>query len=363
MSASPTAPVIESWRVGFPLAAALGAGGLGVWAVQLAGVPLGVLPADHGAFMIWGVLGSAIQGFLLTAYAKQNGATLTGRGALLGLAGAQVLSALVLFTRPALPVGVAVVLTAAPWVGMLVWAVRVAIPSLRRGWDATTAAVPVALASGLIGVVLHVTGAVAPRGVDVGAQAFVAPMALAVLDRVLPFFSRNAPGYTGARRPWFLGPLLALLWVGLLVPSWSRFTAAAIALLLIRQWVGWQPFPAARVPMIGVLHVGVGWFLVATSLTALGATRSASIHALAVGGLGTLLFAISMRVVRGHSGLPMVVGRAGAAVLIAAQLAAVVRVGVGQLGGPPWLLVASGAVLGVAFVGWLIRFLPTCFSG
>ncbi len=363
MSAAPTTPVIESWRVGFPLAAALGAGGLGAWVAQLAGVPVGLLPADHGAFMIWGVLGSAIQGFLLTAYAKQNGAALPGRGALLALVGAQTVSALVLLARPSIPTGLTVALVAAPWVGMLVWAVRVAVPSLRRGWDATTAAVPVALASGLVGVVLHLTGAVAPRGVDVGVQAFVAPMALAVLDRVLPFFSRNVPGYTGVRRPWFLGPLLVLLWVGLLVPAWSQLTAIAIGVLLVRQWVGWQPFPAARVPMIGVLHVGVGWFLVATAFSALGATRSASIHALTVGGLGTLLFAISMRVVRGHSGLPVVVGRVGAAVLIAVQLTAVVRVAVGQVGGPPWLLAVSGGLLVVAFVAWLVRFLPVCFRG
>jgi hypothetical protein len=45
---------LESWRLFFPAAAALAVTGLGAWGAQLAGVPLGLSPADHGAFMLWG---------------------------------------------------------------------------------------------------------------------------------------------------------------------------------------------------------------------------------------------------------------------------------------------------------------------
>jgi len=357
---NPAAPKpLESWRLFFPLAALLGVGGLVAWASQLAGQPVGLRPADHGAYMIWGVMGAGVQGFLFTAYARQNDAPLPGRRHLLLQAGLQVGAAALLLGLDA-PAPLVAMGVLAPWLLLTGWTVRVAVPSLRRRWDATTAAVPAVLVSGLAGVGLHLAGATAPRGVDVGVHAFLVPLALAVLDRVLPFFSsRVTPGYTGARRPWFLGPLLLLAWMGLLVPAALPATALGSALLLARQAAGWRPWPAARTPAIAVLHLGVAWFALGWLLAAAGAPRSAVLHALVVGGMGTLLLAISMRVVQGHSGLPIALGRVGLGVLVAAQIAAVARVLVG-VGAPGGLLVPSALVLAGAFLGWLLRFGPTC---
>lgn len=361
MSAAPRGP-LESWRLFFPAAAGLALAGLAAWGAQLAGVPLGLLPADHAAFMVWGVMGSGVLGFLFTAYARQNDAPLPARATLLPMLGAQVLAALVLLLRP-VPAEVAALFVALPWLGILAWAAPIARVSLRRRWDDTTAAVPVALAGGLVGVVLHALGAAQPRGIELGVHVYLAPIALAVLDRVLPFFSSRAtPGYDGARRRWFLGPLLALSWAKVLAPLLAPWLApvasAGLLLLLARQWWGWRPWPAARTPMIGVLHVGVGWFAVAWALEVAGASRSASLHALLVGGLGALLLGISMRVARGHSGLPVVLGRAGAAVLVLAQVAALGRVAAGLGYAPAPSLVLSAALLAAAFGVWLLRFLP-----
>lgn len=353
---------LESWRLFFPTAAGLAVAGLGLWGAQIAGVPLGLLPQDHAAFMLWGVMGSGVLGFLLTAYPKQNDAPLPTARLLWAMLAAQVVSAGVLLLRPPIPVGLAALLAALPWVGVLAWAVPIARASLARKWEATTAAVPLALLGGLLGVVLHVLGTPQPRGVELGAHVFLAPLALAVLDRVLPFFSRAAPGYAGARRPWFLGPLLALSWLKVLAPGFAPglapVAAGGLVALLVRQWWGWKPWPAARIPMLGILHVGVGWFVVAWLLELVGAPRSASLHALLVGGLGSLLLGISMRVARGHGGLPVVLGRAGAVVLALAQVAALGRVWAGLSAAPPPTLVASAALLAGAFGVWLLRFLP-----
>ena len=351
---------LQSWQVFFPTAALLAVVGLVAWGSQLAGVPVGLAPADHGAFMVWGVLGSGVQGFLLTAYAKQNDAPLpTGRHLVLQLC-AQVLSALLLLVGAGLPGWLVAAGVALPWFSLMYWLGRVAIPSLRRRWDASTAAIPVAVAGGLVGALLHVFGARSPRGIDLGVHAFLVPVALAVLDRVLPFFSsRVTPNYDGVRRSWFLGPFLACSWFGLLAPV-PQWTALALILLTVRQWAGWRPWPASKTPMIAALHVGVGWFVVAWMLTVAGATRSAALHALLVGGLGTLLLAFSMRVVRGHGGLPMRLGRAGLGLLVCAQVATVVRVVAAQVGAPPASLIISAVLLASAFGIWLIRFVPTC---
>ncbi|MDP2316373.1 MAG: NnrS family protein [Pseudomonadota bacterium] len=358
MSAAP----LESWRLYFPTAAALAVAGLAAWGAQLAGVPLGLLPGDHASFMLWGVMGAGVQGFLLTAYAKQNGAPLPARGTLLTLLSAHLVASAVLLLRPPIPAPLAAVLAALPWAGLLAWAAPVARTSLRNRWDPTTAAVPVALLGALLGVFLHVLGTARPRGIELGVHVFLVPMALAILDRILPFFSSRTPGYAGGRRPYFLGPLLALSWLKVLaplaVPALTPFVNAALVLLLVRQWWGWRPWPAARTPMIGILHVGVGWFVVAWLLEVVGAPRSASLHALLVGGLGALLLGISMRVARGHSGLPVVVGWAGAAVLVLAQLAAMGRVWAGLGAVSPLVLVVSAVLLASAFVVWLVRFLP-----
>lgn len=86
---------IESWRFFFPAALMLGVAGLGLWALQLGGLwGAGLQPAQHGAFLIYGVMGTGIQGFLCTAYAKQNDAPLPGPWFLGGVGLLQVLAAL-----------------------------------------------------------------------------------------------------------------------------------------------------------------------------------------------------------------------------------------------------------------------------
>ncbi len=339
---TPVAAPLESWRVFFPAAAALAVGGLGAWIAQLQGATFGIAPRDHGAFMLWGVLGAGIHGFLLTAYAKQNDAPLPGRLLLLGLLGAQVL------TAPLILAGHAAA-ALLPWIVLLGWTLRVAIPSLRRRVDPTTAAVPAAVASGLVGLAVHVAGG---DGTAIGVNAFVAPLALAIVDRVLPFFSsRVTPGYVGGRLPWFIGPMVVLSW--LRVTAWAPWAAAGLLILLARQAWGWRPWPAAKTPMILVLHLGVAWFAVAWVLALAGAATSIVTHALVVGGLGSLLLAISMRVVRGHGGLPLELGRTGVAVMALAQAAAVARIS----GAPLWI---AGALLVGAFSAWFIRFVRVC---
>jgi len=340
---------MESWRTFFPAAAGLAVVGLGAWAAQLVGAPLGLVPAQHGAFMLWGVLGAGVMGFLYTAYAKQNEAALPGRAWLHTTLALQVLGAAGLL-------GGAPLAALPAWTLLFGWSVKVAVPSLRRRWDDTTAAVPAVLLAALAGLTVHATegaplGGLGPK---IAVHGFLVPLALAVLDRVLPFFSSRAtPGYTGSRTPWFLGPLVAASWLGLAPLPGAGWAPAALLVWLARQWWGWRPWPAARTPMILVLHLGVAWFAAGWALALAGASASVVTHALVLGGLGSLLLAISMRVVRGHGGLPLELGRAGLGVVVLGHAAAVLR-----LVGVP--LTWAAAALTAAFALWLVRFWRTC---
>jgi uncharacterized protein involved in response to NO len=67
-----------------------------------------------------------------------------------------------------------------------------------------------------------------------------------------------------------------------------------------------------------------------------------------------------MRVVRGHGGLPLVLGRAGAAVIALGSTAGLVRVTAASVAAPPVFLQASAMLLATAFLVWLVRFARVC---
>ena len=79
----------EGYRPFFLLFPAWGVTLLALWVASLLGRPA-IGFADHAVAMIWGVLGSAILGFLLTAYPRQNGAPPPARRTLIGFFSAQI---------------------------------------------------------------------------------------------------------------------------------------------------------------------------------------------------------------------------------------------------------------------------------
>ncbi len=357
----------EGYRPFFLVFPVLGALALGVWGWALEGGPA-VRPVDHAALMIWGVLGSAVLGFLLTAYPRQNEATPPTKGALavtlagqIGLVGASLGSWL------GLPLGgLATLMGALVWGGATLWAARIAWPSLRRRWDDTTAAVPVALALGLAGWLLARLGSDPRMGVALGLHGLLVGLAVSLLDRLLPFFASKAvPGYAGRRGPWFVGPLLGALTLRALGLGPVAVWDLVILALLARQLVRWRADQCLRTPLIAVLLLGVGWLAVGYAADAIGGQGPLATHLWTIGGLCTLVLGIATRVTRGHSGLPLALDAWGAAAIglvqVAVLLRAVMPAALGLGGAAP--LVGAAGILGAALAVWWIRHAPMVFRG
>lgn len=353
----------DSYRALFFGAALWGALCMGIWTLALAGVNgIALTPTLHAEWMLWGVLGGGVLGFAGTAYPRQNQApppstTVITLAAILQLSGQGTLVASAWI--PALG-PVATVLGEALWLGALLWVLPVARDSLRRAWDGTTFVVPVTLAGAATSWLLIRLYPTPTIGVDLGVHGFLLPVAIGILDRMLPFFSRAVPGYTGVRHRWFsvvfLGLSLARAASGAAGLSGAPFDVL-LAGVLVYAWTGWNPRFGIRTPMVAVLHVGLAWILLGYIADAvpLGLPRSLPIHLWLAGGMVTLLFGFGTRVTLGHSGQPIVMGGWLKTVLGLAGAAAALRVAapvVAVATGSP-LYIAAGALMAGAFVTWL----------
>lgn len=353
MSESPKSSVLagDPWRLFFPLGFLAGLLALLLWVTSLAG-QASLAPQSHGAVMIWGFCGSVILGFFLTAFPRQNQA---GRPPLALILGGSLgqLSFIVLGLLGQASFW---------WVGAATWAlvwgygVAVAVPSLGRKWESTTAAIPLALTAGLLALIL---GSTHPgMAAEIGVHGFLLLLALALLDRMLPFFSRKRiPEYSGKRLDGFLpllAPLLLLRPLWLLDPVFRWVAGLGCGVLILRQMWGWRTDQGLREPLVAVLHLGALWIAAGFFLDAFGLDAR---HLWTIGGMGTLVIGFAVRVTRGHTGLPLKLGWTGAAAVLLVQGAALARV----LGAGHWHMLA-GVLMAGAFLVWLLALGPRCFK-
>jgi uncharacterized protein involved in response to NO len=219
---------------------------------------------------------------------------------------------------------------------------------------------------------------------------FVTPIYATVAHRVLPFFTSSAVTRFVPWKPnWALGLLLAAMLVfgalqvagrlDLLTPGRvARLTvwlvgpsALALAVMAVR-WGLMQSLRGRSLRLLAMLHLGFVWSVLALLLaTAEGALwmlgsgepfvrlGHAPLHALTMGFLGSLLYAMATRVISGHGGIAMVADDFVWVLFWALQGATLMR-----LGAAVWPAHASAlsaaAVLtwsGV-WLAWASRYLP-----
>jgi len=153
--------------------------------------------------------------------------------------------------------------------------------------------------------------------------------------RVIPSFTKNTLGVAplvDARRDRLSVALIVLSaasWLlglpGPLVAALASATAVSLAIRLF----GWKPWTTWRVPLLWILHLSYAWIIAGFLLlaaSALGALpASAALHALTVGSMSGLIIGMITRTALGHTGRPLVAGRAETAMYVLVQIGALAR--------------------------------------
>jgi uncharacterized protein involved in response to NO len=350
-----------------------------------------VLPPQraHALALLWGVFTPYVVGFLLTAFVRWVEAEPPPRR-LVGAWAAVIAVCPILCVygslRSSVAVRVGLFAEAFALVTVLAFLTRALLVG-RTQTRVQPAVVLVALSAGVIALGLGGVGAAALDSQDyrvsilVGLYAFLFLLVASVGRRLFPFFTASFLGASPPRP----APGLLLLFVGLLglrlilevrPPHAPQLGGApwvdlGLLCLLAAEFRRFRSSREAwRNPMLVVLYVGWTWLLVAFGLSAAhGFLGYASpllelpvLHALTIGGLGTLVLGVSTRVSLGHAGRPIVADGWIRLAFVLIQLAALTRVGLllisfllpaarpfAHWGGVPWCL---------AFGIWLVRVGP-----
>jgi uncharacterized protein involved in response to NO len=365
-------PVLAyGFRTFFLLAAAAAVALVAVWlAVLLLGMgwPDG-LPAVawHAHEMLFGFVGAAVAGFLLTAVPSWTGmAPVAGMRlallALLWLMGR--MASLPPFA--ASPIAAAMDIAFLPAVGALL-----AIPLIAAGKARNTMFLALLLGLALANLLMRLEW----MGWSDGSASYGRTLAVGIVllmvtvigGRIVPAFTRNAlregggdfdiPARPMLDRAVVLGTVVMVA-LDLVAPDSlpATLVTPAVALLHAVRLLAWKPASTLSRPLLWVLHLGYAWIPVALALktgASLGmAWGGGWLHALTIGGFATMILAVSSRAALGHTGRALVAPRPVVAAFTLVSAAALLRAGMDSLPAA-----AHAAALSASALAWIAAFL------
>ena len=343
-----------------------------LWIGGYAGIiapPYGGNPVWHAHEMIYGFAIAVIVGFLFTAGRTWSNRP-TPTGALLAAFVALWIAGRILVFTPWTAAS-AVVNAAFP----VAAGVALAVPFVQSRNTRNYFFVGLLFAIGLAELAVHlaVAGVVAwsPRaGLQVGLDVVLFIMVV-MGGRVIPMFTNNAiRGADATRRPGLekvaLGSILALVAADAL--QWPAGAVAAVtgvaALVHASRLALWHPWRTAGTPLVWILHAGYAWIVVHLALRTLaevgGVAMPLATHALTAGAIGSLTIGMMTRTARGHTGRPLVAGRAEVLCYLLVQAAAIVRV-LGPMAAPSHYVATvatSGLCWAAAFATYAVAYWP-----
>jgi uncharacterized protein involved in response to NO len=341
------------------------------WAGALAwGLPLETAWSPslwHGHEMLFGFIGAAIAGFLLTAVPSWTGERGFAGWPLILLAIVWVFGRIAAETSGLWPPWVVAGLDLVFFPGL---AALVVPPLLRaRNRNTPLLAVLSALWATNVGFywgLLRGDAGLARHALLIGID-IVLLLVTVIGGRIIPAFTSAAlkqAGITRALRAWrALTPLcIGAMFFVTVIDLWrpdgnlAGVAALAAAALQLIRLVQWQGLRTIRTPLVWVLHLGYVWLAVGLLLKALalltGSVFAAFyLHALTIGAATTMILGVMTRASLGHTGRALIVARPTAYAYGLLTASAAVRVF-----GPAVLPLPCTAVVLIAASLWTIAF-------
>lgn len=361
------------FRPFYLLAAALAAAILPLWVAQFLGLlpSFGAVPAIawHAHEMVFGFAIAVISGFLFTAVRNWTGQWTPDGHALAAIAAVWLAGRIAMITGPGV---VAAVVDGVflPLVAVCLW-----VP-LQRARNRNRLFVGILLAIAALNVGFHLSiagrSSVPALTFVEAALGFVLLIVTIMAGRVVPAFTRNAVRTAKLRSIRHIDAAA----VTTFVVTWAAWIlgvpdalvgAAAICTATIhavRLWT-WDPLATRGRPILWILHLSYAWIpvaflLLAAALLGVAGTATLALHAFVAGAMGGMIIGMMTRTARGHTGMPLEVGRMELASYVLVHLGAVLRVVV-PLALPSAYgvaIVASAVCWSLAFILYLVVYWP-----
>ncbi|MDV3256333.1 MAG: NnrS family protein [Sphingomonas sp.] len=334
--------------------------------------------AWHRHEMLFGFVAAAIAGFQLTAIPNWTGRFPVNGPPLAALFGLWLAGRIaVLFSA------VAPLLAAAVDAGFFLVLAMVALPEVIAAKGRSLPTIILMVLLGTASLLDHWAGAGGPVDPELPfklAIAIVTLMMALVGGRIIPSFTRNwmarqrilegQPGQPG-RFDKIANSITILAFAGWLAVPQGPVTAALFGAAALSQasrlarWKGWK---VARDPLLLVLHLGYAWIAVGLALMAMSqlgddVPRSAAVHALTAGAMGTLILAVMTRSSLSMTARKLEAGPATILIYVLVTLGAVLRLAAAtslldyRLG-----IEAAAIAWGAAFLLFIFTYGPILFA-
>jgi len=369
--AAASATDLPLWRLGFRpfylLAALFAVLAIPLWILQYFDwLPAGLGAHLHLGFvwhmheMVFGMGVGVVIGFLYTAGYNWTGLLTPVRGKLMALAALWLLGRVTMLLAPT------AVAAAVDWafLPLAAWPLLTVLRKSgnRRNYFLVGLLGLLAVANGLFHAIALGWLQLAPTWPVQAAVLVIVVIESAIGTRIIPMFTRNGARGTNPlvqprldRASLALIALSAIGWLAGL-PGWlfAPLAFGAALVILLRLW-RWQALRTGGVPLLWILHLSYAWIAVGLMLLALArwqlVSASSGFHALTVGSMAGLIMGMITRTTLGHTGRPLVAGRAEKWMFVCIQLAALSRVA-SALG---WES-SQGAVLLMSALWWVLAF-------
>lgn len=365
-------PFAYGFRPFFLLAGVYAAVGMSawLWMYNTGSSPLRSLPPQlwHSHEMLFGFIGAAVAGFVLTAVPSWTGSR--------GFAGAPLVALVTLWFMGRIAFGffdaIPFIFAILAEVLFLPAVIATIAPSLFRTRSRNIVLLLVIATFWAADVVflyaVH-SGDVVAASAALRAGIDVILLLLTIIaGRVVPSFTANALRKQGmdvslrSTKVVERGVLVAMIvYVAVDVLSANRVlivtvSAIAAALHFVRM-TGWHSLKSRHDPIVWILHIAYLWLPIGLALRALflsgGFAWAAHWqHALAAGAAATMILAIMTRASLGHTGRPLTISPVTTVAYVSLVLAIAIRVF-----GPALLPVSYSAIVLVAGSLWVLTFL------